>query len=354
VARQSAGRRNAAEAETARQRRSSPADQEAPADTEVDETDELDETEDEAEEPDELEEQERSAETDALWESVKIDVVEIALPKGVGYTLRAYRLDNELTPTDISEREGDAFPDRERPVRRYVTDEKAILDEDEDDDDIDSDDVVEDEYDEDEDEDDADTDEDVEDADDELAEDDEEEDDEDGDGEEEQAVAEPEHDEVPVFLGGRGKLYLFRTAEGLAEFVTSGAEHDMSQLASWPDLVERLSAEDVVPLAEDRYELDLVVDNLRAGHDGWDPDLLIRAGEVARDIAYALRLEPVQAALSPGSPLDDLDEAMRSTAGGGIGGFLARRKLRKIGAEAAPLGWRTIIGKISTVVDWRD
>ncbi len=39
---------------------------------------------------------------------------------------------------------------------------------------------------------------------------------------------------------------------------------------------------------------------------------------------------------------------------GGVGGFFARRKLKKIGAQQASLGWRTIIGKISAAVDWRD
>jgi hypothetical protein len=107
-------------------------------------------------------------------------------------------------------------------------------------------------------------------------------------------------------------------------------------------------------LAEDNYELDLVVDNLRGGHDAWDSDLLIKAGEVARDIAYALRMDAVLTALSPGSPLDDLDEALRASAAGGIGGFLARRRVRKIGAQQATLGWRTIIGKISGAVVWRE
>jgi len=109
---------------------------------------------------------------------------------------------------------------------------------------------------------------------------------------------------------------LFRSPEGLVEFVRSGAEHDMSQLARWPELVERITPEDVVPLPDDRYELDLVVDNLRGGYDSWDPDIVIRAGEIARDIAYALQLEPVQAALAPGSPLrrprrDDADHRQR-------------------------------------------
>ena len=97
-----------------------------------------------------------------------------------------------------------------------------------------------------------------------------------------------------------------------------------------------------------------MVENLRGGHDTWDLPLLIAAGEVARDLGYALRLKPVILALSPGSPLDDLDESLRSAETGGMGGFFGRRKLKKIGAQQASLGWRSIIGKISAAVDWRD
>jgi hypothetical protein len=271
----------------------------------------------------------RPADVDELWSAVRIDPVEIALPKGVGYTLRAYRPVTEVTPTDVSGREEDAFPERARPVPELDEDEEAEFDEDdaeEDEEELDEDELT--------------------------AEEDEEEEEEEEDEEDATAAAEPE--EVPVFLGRAGRLYLFRTPEALVEFVKSGAEHDLSQLDTWPEVVERLSPGDVQPLAEDTYELDLVVDNLRGRRETWDANLVIQAGEVARDLGYALRIEPVIAALAPGSPLDDLDEALRATEGGGLGGFLARRKLKKIGAEAAPLGWRTIIGKISTVVDWRD
>jgi hypothetical protein len=96
------------------------------------------------------------------------------------------------------------------------------------------------------------------------------------------------------------------------------------------------------------------VENLRGGHDTWDPNLLIEAGEVARDLAYALRMPALLDMLSPGSSLDDLDEALRKSVDGGVGGFLGRRRLKKIGAQTASLGWRTIIGKISAAVDWRD
>lgn len=279
------------------------------------------------------------AERSALWSEVRIDPVEIALPKGVGYTLRAYRPIDDVTPTDVSEREQDEFPERPRP-----TDEDEVNAFDDEYDDLDEVDEADDEHDTDLDDEESDEDEDEDDEEDEETDEDEEDDDE--------LATEP--DEVPVFLGHGGQLFLFRTVEGLVDFVRSDSAHDMSQLDTWSALVEQITPEDVVPLPEDRYELDLVVENLRAGRDAWDASLLIQAGEVARDVAYALRLDRVVGALAPGSPLDDLDEALRASEAGGVTGFLAKRRLKKIGAEAAPLGWRTIIGKISGVVDWRD
>jgi hypothetical protein len=169
-----------------------------------------------------------------------------------------------------------------------------------------------------------------------------------------EADEEPEAEEVPAFLTHRGKLLLFKSPESLVAFVRSGATHDLAQLDTWARFAEQVGPEDVQALDEDSYELDLVVENLRGGHDTWDIDLLIHAGEVARDLAYALRLRPVLTALSPGSPLDDLDEALRAAASGGFAGFRGRRRLRRIGAQQASLGWRSVIGKISAAVDWRD
>src|SRR5204863_3886672 len=169
--------------------------------------------------------------------------------------------------------------------------------------------------------------------------DDEADDDEDEEEEDDEAEAAAEPEEIPIFLGKGGRLYLFRSPEGLVEFVKSGAEHDLAQLDTWSELVEQITVEDVAPADEDSYELDLVVENLRGSRDSWDANLLIQAGEVARDLGYALRIDSIIAALSADSPLDDLDEALRATESGGLGSFFARRKLKKIGAEAAPLGW---------------
>ncbi|MEU4478525.1 DNA primase [Micromonospora sp. NPDC023966] len=290
----------------------------------------------------------RPAADRALWDELRIDPVEIALPAGTGFTLRAYRPARELTPTDVAERDqDDPFLARRQVVETEDDEEVVILDEE-----FAALSAEEDEDDEERagrrkhgkaeaaaDEDAAD-----EDTADEAEEADEDEDEADAAGDE----------EVPAFLTHRGKLLLFKTPESLVSFIRSGAPNDLSQLDSWNELSERVEPADIAPLDEDTYELDLVVENLRGGHDAWDPTLLIEAGEIARDLAYALRLPAVLDMLSAGSSLDDLDEALRASVNGGIGGFMGRRRLKKIGAQTASLGWRTIVGKISAVVDWRD
>jgi hypothetical protein len=273
----------------------------------------------------------RSARTEALWADTKISPVEIALPGGVGYTLRAYRPADELVEPEIdrtapehidefdaataavaSRRRGSAEVDPEAEAESEDFEEDAEDEAEDSDEDSDSDEV------------------------------------------EDESDDAGEVEDVPIFLGRRGRLLLFHSQEKLVEFITSGEEHDLSQLDTWPNLVRKVRATDVVPLGEDSYELDLIVENLRGGPDAWDASLVLKAGEIARDIAYALRIESVLTALAPGSPLDDLDEALRAADAGGVGSFFARRKLRKLPAQQCALGWRTIIGKISTAADWRD
>ncbi|MBB5870409.1 hypothetical protein F4553_003788 [Allocatelliglobosispora scoriae] len=282
-----------------------------------------------------------------FWGELGIDPVEIALPGGVGYTLRAYRAPSVVTPTDVSERaeEEDPFAAKTRGAHSFDDDEDELppIDEAElaaqalaaeaadedyvrhaksDDTALDLEpikDVAEAADDDDEDEDDA-----------------------------------AELDEVPVFLSHKGRLLLFKSAAGLVSFVKSKAPHDLAQLPEWKNLAKTITAARVEADDDDSYELDLVVENLRGGHDAWDSDLILSAGEIARDLGYALQLDSILSMLSPGAPLDELDEALRGAANGGIGGFMAKRRVKKIGAQQASLGWRTVIGKISSNVDWRD
>jgi hypothetical protein len=154
--------------------------------------------------------------------------------------------------------------------------------------------------------------------------------------------------EEAVFLAHEGRLHLFRSPEGLVEFLRSDAPHDLDHLDGWDEIVEKITPADVVPDAEDRYELDLLVENLRGGPDVWEPDLVIGAGEIARDLGFALDLRDVLVSLEPGSPLDDLDEGIRGE------GFLARRRLKKISTEQVAIGWRTMIGKLAAATEWHD
>ncbi len=296
-------------------------------------------TEDEVAAADEDAPSTRSARVNKLWAELRIDPVEIALPGGVGYTLRAYRSSAEVARPEASraaDEDSDDYDAASAAVARRRRGESA---EDEDEADLDE---FEDEFDDDLDDLDDYDDEDDEDEDEEEPE----EDDEDEDEDEEQ--------EVPVFLGRGGKLYLFHSPDKLVEFVKSGAEHDLSQLDTWGTLVKRVTSRDILPLPDDTYELDLVVENLRGGPDVWDAPLILRAGELARDLSFALRIDTVIVSLSAGTPLDQLDEALRAAEAGGLGAVFARRRLKKIPAQQTSLAWRTIIGKISAAVDWRD
>jgi hypothetical protein len=274
----------------------------------------------------------------SLWDEVRITPVEIALPAGVGFTLRAYRLASGLTPTEIDlTADEDPFDARERVAAARLADEDG-----DDDDEVV---ILDEEY--------AAL----------LAEDDDADADpkakpkakkSDGDQDDEPDAADFEDEkaeadeEIPVFLSNRGRLLLFKSAEGLVSFIRSGAKHDLAQLDTWTTFAERVQNADIVALDEDSYELDLVVENLRGGADVWDPDLVIGAGEIARDLGFALGLREVLVSLEPGSPLDALDEGIRAE------GFLARRRLRKISAEQVAIGWRTMIGKLATATEWHD
>jgi hypothetical protein len=45
-------------------------------------------------------------------------------------------------------------------------------------------------------------------------------------------------DDDPVFLGADMTVYLFRTAQGLVDYVHAGDEHDLTEMVTWPDIAD--------------------------------------------------------------------------------------------------------------------
>jgi hypothetical protein len=270
---------------------------------------------------------ERGAETEKLWNETGVDPVELHLGKDSGYTLRAYRMSDTLpgaAKADRDEPEDDDAGELDELVEADDVDERPDIADNAEDEDAPEPDAA-----------------DFEDEEPEA------EDDEDVDA----LDAEPE--EVPVFLTRKGKLLVFRDQAALVAYVRENDDHDLAVIDEYADLQERVTEADIVCDEADIYELDLVVANLRGGHEAWEPELLIKAAEVGRDLGYALKNDSIVAALAPGSPLDDLDEAFRVVVEGGIKGKFAKRRLRRNDAQQAAIAWRGVIAKINDHVEWR-
>lgn len=267
----------------------------------------------------------RGAETDKLWNETGVDPVELHLGKDSGFTLRAYRMSDTLPGAKNAQESEDAeavAKEEDAPVEDAAG-RPDIADnaEDEDAPEPDAADFAD------------------------------EEPEAEADAEEDALDAEPE--EVPVFLTRKGKLLVFREAEALVAYVREHDDHDLAVIDEYAELQERLGADDVVCDEDDTYELDLVVANLRGGHDAWEPELLIKAAEVGRDLGYALKNDSILGSLAPGSPLDDLDETFRVVVEGGLRGKLAKRRLRKNDSQQAAIAWRGVIAKVNDHVEWR-
>jgi len=151
----------------------------------------------------------------------------------------------------------------------------------------------------------------------------------------------------PIFLGRDRVAYAFRSPDGLTAFVGSDQPHDLADLPRWDEVAESLAL-DSTPDELGTYSLDEVVDHLRAGPDAWDGELLVLAGEIARDLAQFAGLPDVLNALAAGSPLDTLDDDLRD------GGLLARRRLRRLNPEQLAIGWRTVVSRLAAAVEFRD
>jgi hypothetical protein len=112
-------------------------------------------------------------------------------------------------------------------------------------------------------------------------------------------------EDVARFLGRNGEVFVFDTPADLARFCKGTEDHDLTEIASWPEVAET----DVPPLPadQDRYDLTELSDVLTEVADGAaglvDHRAFAQPVEGVRDLAEYAGLTRVEELLSPTAPL---------------------------------------------------
>jgi hypothetical protein len=107
------------------------------------------------------------------------------------------------------------------------------------------------------------------------------------------------------FLGRDGEIFVFDTPADLARFCAGRERHDLSDIASWPEVADT----EVLPLPaeEDRYDLTELSEVLTEVVDGATGlvahRVLAQPVEGVRDLAEYAGLTRVEQLLSPGTAL---------------------------------------------------
>jgi hypothetical protein len=112
-------------------------------------------------------------------------------------------------------------------------------------------------------------------------------------------------EDVARFLGRDGEVFLFDTPQDLARFCKGTEEHDLIEIASWPEVADT----DVPPLPADldRYDLPGLAEVLTEVADGAaglvDHQAFAQPVEGVRDLAEYAGLTRVEELLAPTAPL---------------------------------------------------
>jgi hypothetical protein len=107
------------------------------------------------------------------------------------------------------------------------------------------------------------------------------------------------------FLGREGEIFLFDTPADLARFVGGRERHDLSDIASWPEVADTQILP--LPAEEDRYDLTELAEVLTEVVDGATGfvahRVLAQPVEGVRDVAEYASLTRVEQLLAPGTAL---------------------------------------------------
>jgi hypothetical protein len=149
------------------------------------------------------------------------------------------------------------------------------------------------------------------------------------------------------FLGRNGEVFVFATPVDLARFCARDEPHDLTEIASWPEVADT----DTLPLPadQDRYDLTELTDVLGEVADGAGGlvqyQALLQPVEGARDLAEYAGLTRVEGLLAAGTPL---------------GQAIARAEaeptatLRAEDAAVLTGAWDEVVAEVSTALVFRD
>ncbi len=154
-------------------------------------------------------------------------------------------------------------------------------------------------------------------------------------------------DDVARFLGRDGEVFLFDTPAELARFCAGSESHDLTEIASWPEVV--VTDTPPLPAEQDRYDLAGLSEVLTEVSDG-AAGLISHASlaqpvEGARDLAEYASLPRVEELLSPTAPLG------RTVL---VGERQPEAALRPEDAAAVRPAWDEIVALISGKLVFRD
>jgi hypothetical protein len=112
-------------------------------------------------------------------------------------------------------------------------------------------------------------------------------------------------EDVARFLGRDGEVWLFDSPTDLARFIAGTEDHDLTEIASWPEVADT----DTLPLPaeQDRYDLTELAEVLAEVADGAaglvDHSAFAQPVEGVRDVAEYAGLTRVDDLLAPSAPL---------------------------------------------------
>ncbi|WP_051798096.1 Hsp70 family protein [Catenuloplanes japonicus] len=155
-----------------------------------------------------------------------------------------------------------------------------------------------------------------------------------------------------VFASEDGRLPLFPRPERAADDAAGGEQHTMTRVLHWEAMAESM-ANAFLPLAKERrYRLDLPPVTLARDPKDWLLDVVVDAGDLARELVHALEIEEAYELVEPGSMLDVLDDALR-VARRSMFRRQARRDLDVFDRRLIVADWRRVTRLIEARVDWR-